>query len=277
MNHAGPTIAADLEADAALMHRAVREAGAIALRYFQDEDLRSWDKNPGDPVSEADHAVDDHLRELLTVARPDYGWLSEETADDPTRLGRRRVWIVDPIDGTRAFLKGRPEFTVCIALVEEGRPVLGAVFNPARDELFEARLGGGATLNGKPIRATTKATPDGARLLSGRRIFDRAKWRGVPRSLQFEFINSIAYRMVLVGCGRFDVCLSLDGKSDWDIAAAELIVTEAGGRVSTARGDGFRYNRRSTRHPSVVIAGPALHAFFIDWLKDAPRSPGATW
>lgn len=276
MSLAGTPADASLAQDAALMHRAVREAGAIALRYFHDG-VESWDKAPGDPVSEADHAVDDFLRAMLTEARPGYGWLSEETADDPARLDRRRVWIVDPIDGTRAFLKGKREFTVCIALIEDGRPLLGAVYNPAREELFEARLGGGATLNGAAIRASTREDLDGARLLSGRRVFERAGWRGVPRSMQFDFINSIAYRMVLVGCGRYDVCLSLDAKSDWDIAAAELIVAEAGGRVSTARGEGFRYNRRETRHPSVVIAGPALHAFFLDWLKDAPRSPGATW
>lgn len=266
----------DHGAELALLDAAVREAGPIALRFFQGE-LEHWEKNPGDPVSEADHAVDDFLRRRLLAARPEYGWLSEETEDEPSRLRCRRVFVVDPIDGTRSFIRGVPEFTICAALVEDGRPVAAAVANPATDETFLASLGGGATLNGQPIRVSGQAGLAGARLLSGKRMFERAGWREPPPDAVFHSINSIAYRMALVALGRFDGCVSLAEKSDWDIAAAELIVAEAGGCTTSARGEPFVYNRPLPRHPSVLIAGPALHATLLAFLETVVRPPGVTW
>lgn len=257
--------------DHALLIQAVRDAGPVALKYFHGE-VEHWHKAPGDPVSEADHAIDAQLRAELMAARPDYGWLSEETEDDLIRLERNRVWVVDPIDGTRAFLRDEPEFTICAGLVEDGRPVAAAVFNPAQEELFDAVLGGGARLNGKPIRVTAQEGFEGARLLNGPRMFERA---GVtpPRGMTFATVNSIAYRMCLVAEGRYDGCVSLNGKSDWDIAAAELIVTEAGGVVTDTRGNGFVYNRRDVRHPSVIAAGAAIHAKFMT-LVEGMEAPG---
>jgi len=263
-------------ADRALLEDAVREAGAIALGFFRGA-LQHWEKNPGDPVSEADHAVDDFLRRHLLAARPGYGWLSEETEDDPARLGRRRVFVVDPIDGTRSFIKRVPEFTICAAVVEDGRPAVGAVYNPATEEMFAATLGAGATLNGTPIRVSDRPGFAGARLLSGKRMFERAGWREPPPDAVFHTINSIAYRMALVAQGRYDGCVSLAQKSDWDIAAAELIVAEAGGRVTTARNRPFVYNAALPRHPSVVIAGPALHGTLMDFLQTVQRPYGADW
>ena len=140
----------DLATDHALLLDAVREAGALALKYFRT-DVESWDKSPDNPVSEADLAVDKLLRDKLMTARPGYGWLSEETADTPDRRTKSHVWIVDPIDGTRAFLRGTPQFAVSAALVVDEHPVSGAVFNPAQGEMFEAKKGGGARLNGAPI------------------------------------------------------------------------------------------------------------------------------
>jgi len=257
-------------ADRTLLLEAVRAAGALALSYFRT-DLKQWEKTPGDPVSEADHAVNDLLEQRLRRARSGYGWLSEESADAPERLARNRVWMVDPIDGTRAFLRHRPEFTVAVALVEAGRPVLGAVFNPATDEFFEAEAGRGARLNGAPIRISAQAGLAGARLIAGKRLFERAGWPATPEGTSFASINSIAYRMALVAAGRYDACVSLSAKSDWDIAAGELIVAEAGGRTSTALGQALTYNQATPRHPSVIAAGPALHAELMRLLAAGKR------
>lgn len=265
----------DFADDHALLCTAVREAGGIAMRYFRG-DLEHWHKAPGDPVSEADHAIDAFLRERLCAARPDYGWLSEETEDDPVRLERVRVWVVDPIDGTRAYIEGRAEFTVAAALVADGRPVAAAVYNPATEEFFEARRGAGARLNGEPIAAGEETAFEGARLLAGRRMFERLGWTP-PHDLHFGSVNSIAYRMCLVASGQYDGCVSLAAKSDWDIAAAELVLSEAGGRATDSHGQDFRYNERSTRHRSVIAAGRPMHARLMAILDTADRPAGVAW
>jgi myo-inositol-1(or 4)-monophosphatase len=265
-----------LAADHALALDAVRAGGALALKHFRTG-VKRWEKSPDDWVSQADKDVDALLRRRLTAARPDYGWLSEETEDDRDRLARRRVWVVDPIDGTRAYLKDLPEFTVCIALVENGRPVVAAVYNPATDELFDAVAGGGARLNGKAIEVSHQPDFEGARLLSGWRMFQRAGYAEPPTGLQFKSINSIAYRMALVACGRYDGCVSLNGKSDWDIAAAELLVLEAGGRVTTTAGEGFVYNTEEPKHFSLILGGAAMHDRLMRFIATVPRPEGARW
>jgi len=248
-----------LEAEHALLVAATRDAGAMALDYFR-RGVKSWDKETdGTPVSEADLAVDTLLRERLTGARPDYGWLSEETEDDRTRLSAKRVWIVDPIDGTRAFLKNIPEFTVCAALVEDGATIAAAVFNPAKDEFFEATLGGGARLNGQAMTASDQTDVKTAHFLASRRTLESQFWPWAPEDINSTWMNSIAYRMVLVGAGRYDAALSFNGKSDWDIAAADLIVREAGCRNTTMDGGSFTFNRPATRHPNLVTAAPGLY------------------
>ncbi len=256
----------DLHEDHVLLCAAAREAGALALDYFNNG-VDSWDKeSDGSPVSEADLAVDALLRQRLTDSRPDYGWLSEETEDDPARLTRKRVWIVDPIDGTRAFLKNVPEFTVCAALVEDGISIAGVVFNPAKNEFFEATLGGGARLNGEPIAPTDEGDLGKAHYLASRRTLEYQNWPRPASHIKSTWMNSIAYRMVLVAAGRFDAAFSLTGKSDWDIAAADLIVQEAGGCNTTLAGDSFVYNQSEPRHPNVVTCGPALHGPLIELL-----------
>ena len=266
----------DLEADQLLLVEAVRAAGAMAIGYFR-RDLKHWEKAKGDPVSEADHAVNDLLYARLAAARPDYGWLSEESHDAPARLDRARVWLVDPIDGTRAFIDGKPEFAIAAALIETGRPVLGAVFNPATEEFFAAAAGRGAELNGRPIRVSARPTLAGARLISGRRMFERAGWPAPPEGASFHSINSIAYRIALVAAGRYDACVSLGQKSEWDVAAADLILAEAGGRLTTARDEPLVFNKARPVQASLVAAGPALHRVLIEFLKTVPRPPGARW
>lgn len=257
MTARGAPVPGDLEGDHALLVRAVRQAGGVARRYFE-AGAKSWHKKPDDPVTEADVAVDSLLRERLCADRPDYGWLSEETEDDRSRLERRRVWIVDPIDGTRAFIAGRAEFTICAGLVEDGRPILAAVLNPVTEELFEAAKDAGARCNGEPLAVPDGAALEDARLLASRRALERrAGFGSLPRA-RFDFVNSIAYRMALVARDRFDATISLTRKSDWDIAAAELIVAESGGRTTAPDGSPFRYNGESTEHAGVIAAGPRL-------------------
>jgi myo-inositol-1(or 4)-monophosphatase len=258
----------EITADADLLNAAVAEASELALKYFNNG-TKSWEKSPGNPVSNADLAVDTLLKDRLITGRPDYGWLSEETPDTSDRLGRDRVWMVDPIDGTRAFLKGRPEFTVCAGLVEQGRPVLGAVCNPAAEEFFEARVGTGARLNGAKLLARDGTELTTAKLLASPRTFAPGGAGPALPSAEFSAVNSIAYRMVLIAAGRFNATISMAPKSDWDIAAADIICREAGCFVTDQWGSEFSYNARDIRHPGVVVAPPALHREIISGLAAA--------
>jgi len=247
-------------ADAALLALNVREAGDIARRFYGGT-YKSWDKGPGNPVTEADIAIDEFLKQKLLTARPDYGWLSEETADSPARLSRERVFVVDPIDGTYGFLKHRPEFTIVAAVVENGRPVCGAIYNPITDEMFEAEKGKGATCNGKRLQVSDRPGFDHMRLLAEKKLSDPARWTAPwPETMNHETRASVAYRMALVAAGRYDAMVSLTHKSDWDIAAADLIVREAGGLCTTRAGEAFLYNGGKTDHESVICAAPVLHA-----------------
>lgn len=259
-----------VEADHALIVDAAREAGAIARRYFRQE-FKSWDKGKDELVTEADIAIDTMLRESLGAARPDYGWLSEETHDNPARLDKRRLFVVDPIDGTRGFIEGKPHFTVCIAAVEDGRPIAAAVYNPVLDEMYEAIAGGGARLNGNPIRPTRRTELKGAHIVGPRSMLSLPAFAEVRHTLKLEYRNSIAYRLVLVASGQFDATATKTGSSDWDIAAADLIVQEAGARLTTRDGAPFIYNRASTRHPSLLCAGEPLHGELIVQLRNAER------
>ena len=252
----------EIASDAELLREAVTEASAVALKFFR-EGTKSWDKRPGNPVSEADLAVDTLLKERLTAARPTYGWLSKETPDTPDRLDCDRVRIVDPIDGTRAFLKGRPQFAVCAGLVDGGQPVLGAVCNPAADEFFDAGLGTGARLNGAALTVSDRGDLAHANLLASPRTFAPGGLAPPLPDARFTAVNSIAYRMVLIAAGRYDATISMAPKSDWDIAAADIICREAGCNVTDQSGTAFSYNHDSVRHPGVVVAPPALHGEII--------------
>ncbi|TDI66605.1 MAG: 3'(2'),5'-bisphosphate nucleotidase CysQ [Alphaproteobacteria bacterium] len=248
----------NLEQDHALLISAVRKAGDIARKYFHS-DFEKWDKKAGDPVTEADIAIDRFLHDELTQARPNFGWLSEESKDDQSRLNCDRVWLVDPIDGTRAFIKRRPHFTISVALATEGKPIAGAIYNPITEEFYEAVKGSGARCNGQPIRTSRQRELPGCRMLGDPDLFRHPAWRKPWPEMTIETRNSIAYRMALVAAGKWDACLTLSGKSDWDIAAGDIIVREAGGIVTTHTGEPLRYNRPETRLPSVIAAGPPLH------------------
>lgn len=248
----------NLQDDHTLLCAAVRDAGALALQYFQT-DLKHWDKGKDDPVSEADHAVNDLLHARLQGGRPAYGWLSEETEDDQARLTCERVWVIDPIDGTRAFIKGRPHFTICAALVQNGQPISAAVFNPATDEFFEATQDGGARLNGDAIVPSARDAIEGCRMAAFAPMFKHPAWPEPWPDMEIVDRNSVAYRLVLVANGYVDACLALNRKNDWDLAAADLIVREAGGRITTHDGARLVYNKPFTKHRSLLAAGPSLY------------------
>jgi len=260
--------------DLALIEEAVREAGKIARSYFGGS-YKKWDKGKGDPVTEADLAVDKYLRETFTAARPDYGWLSEESVDDLRRLSTEFTFVVDPIDGTVAFLKNRPHFTICVALVREHLPVVGVVFNPISEERFTAIAGEGAMMNGARIHTSDAAEVDHCRMLADRTMLAHPNWNNPPLTpwppMEIETRGSIAYRLALVANGSFDAMLALSAKRDWDLAAGDLIVREAGGIVTTHTGAQMRYNGEQTLQPSVVAAGARLHPLLIDRVRNIPR------
>jgi myo-inositol-1(or 4)-monophosphatase len=253
----------DYAIDLALAKEAAQEAGAVAMRYFgAPMDVR--DKSPNNPVSEADLAIDTLLKERLLAARPDYGWLSEETVDDQSRLSAKRVWVVDPIDGTRAFIKAKPHFTICIGLLENAIPIVGVVFNPATGEMFEAYLGGGARLNGVEIMPSLTSTIENCAMLGDQSMFDHPAWPTPWPDMDVVSRNSIAYRMCLVASGHYDGAIALSAKSDWDVAAATLIVSEAGGVATTHENKPFAFDHIVPLQKSLVVAGKALHPLLIE-------------
>jgi len=253
--------------DHALLIDAVRAGGELAAGYF-GQDLDNWMKRPGQPVSEADLAVDALLRDMLMSARPDYGWLSEESAESEGREKAERLWVVDPIDGTRAFLEGRPEYTVSVGLLENGQPILGAVFNPQTGEFFEAFKGGGARCKGRTIHVSETAIIENARILVSRGEFKNLASHARLINCEISSISSIAYKIVLVAADRADATVSLLPKSDWDVAAADIILAEAGGRLTTADGKPLAYNQAKPRHSSVIAAGRELSAGLSAELAD---------
>ena len=262
-HHSSPPLQHAFEqADLDQLLSAVREAGALAMSFF-GQSPRSELKADGTSVSEADLAADALLKERLLNANSAYGWLSEESEDDLIRLNKSRVWVVDPIDGTRAFLKGKPEWTICAALVEDGHSLLAAVYNPATEEFFHAVRGGGAFLNDTPISVREPVDLEGCCLAASSSQLRSKHWASPWPDLDTVWVNSIAYRLALVAAGKCDGTISLSGKSNWDIAAAHLLVDEAGGIVTTHDASPLIYNLETPRHSSVVSAGPALHTALI--------------
>ena len=242
----------------------VREAGALALSMFKTP-LKNWIKGESSPVSEADIAVNDLLREKLGGAS--IGWLSEESVDDPARLDVRYVWIIDPIDGTRAYLAGFPDWAVSAALIEDGRPIAACLFAPASDEFFMAAAGLGATLNGAPIAATSGASLAGARIAGPKGLAERFA-AIVPTLTLVPRVRSLALRLARVAHGDVDVAFAGGNSHDWDLAAADLLVHEAGGALTPLGGGPVIYNRPVPRHGALVAAGRDRHATLIDLIRD---------
>lgn len=252
---------ADPEADRGLLMAAAREAGEILARLYRDG-AAVWEKSRNNPVTDADIQAENALRTTLRSARPGYGWLSEETEDDGSRLTRTRVFVVDPMDGTRAFIKRRPHFTVSLAVVENGQPIAASVFNPLTGEMFSASLRGGAWRNGKRLSVTSAGQITGARLLGDPDGFRTL----IADGALIERRNSIAYRLALVAAGDFDGAVSPRPKSDWDLAAGHLIVEEAGGVLTDSAGLPYVYGLPSIRKTPPLAAGKHLHALLRERL-----------
>jgi myo-inositol-1(or 4)-monophosphatase len=254
--------------DAALLKHTVREAGRLALSLFRT-DLKNWTKGASSPVSEADIAVNDLLEKRLRSATPDYGWLSEESADDEERLGKRRVWIVDPIDGTRGYLAGRDDWCVSVALVEDASPVLAAVFAPASDEFFFAARGQGAVRNKVPVCATSGSELDFSRVAGPKPLVERLA-RSCEEIILHPRIASLALRLCRVAQGSLDAAFAGGQSRDWDLAAANLIVQEANGNMTALSGDTILYNRREVAHGVLVAAGLDRHARIVEHFRNRP-------
>lgn len=265
---AAPGRAADPAADLALLTGAAEAAGVIARRYWRRAP-EAWDKPGGaGPVSEADLAVNAMLMADLRASRPDYGWLSEESPDDPARLAAARSFIIDPIDGTRAFIAGEPAFAHSLAVAEAGRIIAAVVFLPVLDALYAATDTGPALLNGAPIRAATTRDPDGASILTARANLGPDHWTGgQPPALRRQFRPSLAYRLCLVAEGTADAMLSLGPVWEWDLAAGDLIASRAGARVTDRDGARIRYNAPHPRTRGALAAPPGLHDVLIGRLR----------
>jgi myo-inositol-1(or 4)-monophosphatase len=257
-----------LTRDAALLTSSVREAGALALSLFRTE-LKNWTKGASSPVSEADIRVNDLLEGRLRSATPDYGWLSEESVDDETRLGKSLVWIVDPIDGTRGYLAGREDWCVSVALVENGSTVLAAVFAPASDEFFFATRGQGAVRNAAPVFATSGAELDFSRVAGPKPLVERLS-RQSDEIVLHPRIGSLALRLCRVAQGSLDAAFAGGQSRDWDLAAANLIVQEANGNMTALSGDTILYNRREVTHGVLVAAGRDRHARIVEHFRNRP-------
>jgi len=243
-------------ADLALLAAVAREAGELALGFFR-RDPTVWHKSGGSPVSEADLAVDELTRSRLATARPGYGWLSEETADGPERLDRARVFVVDPIDGTRAFLRGEDEWAVSLAIVEAGRPIVAALLQPTNGRLMTAMRGAGAYCEGRPLAVSDQASLTEARLGAPHKYLERREVLAAPFA-ERRTVPSLALRMARVAEGRLDVAYGTSNAHDWDLAAADLLVHEAGGRLTVPSGEPLTYNRPGPSHPPLVAAAPGV-------------------
>ncbi len=262
-----PVTEADaLDTLAARLEAAVREAGALALSMFKAP-LNNWTKGPtASPVCDADIAVDKLLRERLGAVDATIAWLSEESADDPARLEARRVWIVDPIDGTRGYIEGFTDWAVSAALIEGGRPVAACLYAPASEEFFMAVTGQGTTLNGAAIAATRGVTLDQARIAGPRNLMERLAASG-PQFTVVPQIRSLALRLARVAHGTIDAAIAGGNSHDWDLAAANLLVHEAGGALTPLEGGTVTYNRPVPRHGMLVAAGRDRHAALIQRLR----------
>ena len=255
--------------DLDLLKRAAIEAGHLAMRFFQRNPAQ-WAKDGGSIVTEADIAVDRLLFDILVAERPDYGWLSEETADDPARLQRSTIFIADPIDGTRAFAAGEENWCVSLAVVENARPVAAALYAPAHDELYLAAEGEGAWLGEHRLAVTLQGVIGGAQI-AGPRGWVRTSAVQESGAAPQPHISSLAYRFAQVSAGRLDGAFASARAHDWDLAASDLLVHEAGGRLTGLDGLPPRYNQPVPRHGVLVAANLSLHRSLLELVEKTGR------
>ncbi len=244
---------------------ATQEAAALAFNSWRDgavPDTKVWEKSKNNPVSEIDMAVDALLTERLRGILPAAAWLSEETVDDPARLDARLLWLVDPIDGTRDYVRGRSGWCVSVALVADGQPIFAVMAAPAQDKLWVAASGEGVTCNGERLSGSARQELVGSRVPAD----DLPK---LDRDLvTVEKPNSIAMRMTMVACDRADLVASLRWGNEWDIAAAHLVAQEAGAVVSDALGQPILYNKREPLDFGLICCAPGIHDAAVERLSE---------
>jgi myo-inositol-1(or 4)-monophosphatase len=238
------------------IHAGLQASRAVFARFTPGA-IETEYKIGHDPVTEADRALDSVLRKELL--REGEGWLSEESVDDPVRLQHSRAWVVDPLDGTREFVKGIPEFCVSIGFVENGRPVAGGIYNPATDETFLGSIDSGVTYNGNPSQPSQRKTLDGALVLASRSEVKRGEWKSFENGvIQIRPMGSVAYKLALVSAGLADITFTLTPKNEWDVVAGAALVQSAGGFVSTLDKNNLTANRRNPLLSGLLASGPFL-------------------
>lgn len=267
----------NLPTDLALMEEAARQAGARVMHYYRpgaavSEHVNLQEKGHNNPLTKADLEADQLLHRMLLTHRPEYGWLSEETQDNAARLSQKRVWIVDPIDGTKEFIIGLPQFAISIGLVEDGVPLAACVYNPATDEMFSAARGEGTRLNGQVVHTSPKEMLQGASCLASRSETRRGEWASFDKKLAITTMGSIAYKLALVAAGRFDLTFTLTPKNEWDFCAGACLVQEAGGHITHQGGQPFRFNQKSPKVRSVLASNGRLHPELLTLLETMPLS-----
>jgi len=255
------------ESDLGLLIDAARRAGEIATRYHRT-DMEIRDKGAGQgPVSQADLEIDTMLRTTLLAARPEYGWLSEETEDDAARLSAEVVFIVDPIDGTRTYIEGGTTFAHSLAIARMGRVTEAVVFLPLHDALYSAREGQGAACNETPIRGSARSEIRDASVLAAKPQLAADNWPGGVPPVARHYRPSLAYRMCAIADGQFDAMLTLRDAWEWDIAAGDLICREAGVRVTDRTGADLAFNSARGMQSGVIAASPGIHGDFLTRLR----------
>jgi myo-inositol-1(or 4)-monophosphatase len=237
---------------------AARCAADIIRRYYKTE-LEIELKGKDDPLTAADRESNACIHALVTQAFPDDGWLSEETADSKARLAKRRVWIVDPLDGTKEFTQHIPEFCVCIALVEDGRPIVGVELNPGADRLYVAVRGHGTTVDGAPARVSTQHVVADAEVMASRSEDKRGEWDAFKARCKVVLTGSVAFKLAQLSSGQGDATFTLTPKNEWDICAGSLLVEEAGGRVTGLDGKPLVFNQSSPLRPGMIASNGVLH------------------
>ena len=240
-----------------LLEDLAREAGEIALTFFRN-DPQVWSKGDDSPVSEADLAVDKFLKKTLLSNHPGFGWISEESASAPDRISEGPIFIVDPIDGTRSFVKGEPNWAVSIGVIEKSRPIASVLYCPALDELYRAKKGEGAEMNGESITVAESKSAHGAKAAGPLNLLNDKEFFDLSLDVQPN-VASLAYRLALVADGRLGLSVARRNSHDWDIAAADLLVQEAGGRLSGSDGSDIQYNEGTLAHPALVCAPAGFH------------------
>jgi myo-inositol-1(or 4)-monophosphatase len=242
------------------------EAARVIFEQFTPGEVETEFKAGHDPVTKADRAIDAALR--ANLLRAGEGWLSEETVDNADRLDKRRAWVVDPLDGTREFVKGLPEFCVSIGFVENGKPVAGGIYNPATKETFLGSIDTGVLYNGKPARASQRTSLDGALILASRSEVKRGEWKPFENgSYKVQAMGSVAYKLALVSAGLADVTFTLTPKNEWDVVAGAALVLSAGGFVSTLEKTDLTANRRDPLLSGLLASGPFLKDELLSLVK----------